>query len=240
MKQNIRIRSVFYSPLMLILFVFGAFSYPVISGSQEVRNIDDFNCISLSIAAKVYILQGNECRLEIEASDDDLGIIETKVKDGKLEIKTRSWSANLSNNVTIHITIPELKGLSVAGSGNIIADSDFKCQDLDLSVTGSGAIKMADLTVQAIKALITGSGKIMLNGKKAADELSLTITGSGSYSAEEMQVNDAKVTITGSGSARINVAEELKTNITGSGNVHYKGDPMVDANATGSGKTKKM
>ena len=225
---------------LIIFFCLRASSSTYVNNSKEVRNLEKFNRISLSLAAKVFITQGSECRLEIEADENDLEKIETVVKNGKLDIKTRSWTSNLKGNIIINITMPELKGLSVAGSGSIIANSNFTCQDLKLGVTGSGTIKMDKLAVQEVDAVITGSGNIKLSGEPVAAELSLTITGSGNYSAEELKVDEAHVTITGSGSAKIHVVKDLNTNITGSGSVLYQGDPMINANSTGSGKTKKM
>ena len=225
---------------LIIFFCLRASSSTYVNNSKEVRNLEKFNHISLSIAAKVFITQGSECRLEIEANEDDLTKIETIVKNGKLDIKTKGWTSNLKGNIIINITMPELKGLSVAGSGSIIASSKFTCQDLNLAVTGSGAIKMDKLAVREVDATITGSGNIKLSGEPVATELSLTITGSGSYSAEGLKVDEANITITGSGSAKIHVVRDLSTNITGSGSVLYQGDPMINANSTGSGKTKKM
>ncbi len=240
MKRNIAIGVLSITLAMLILIGLSALTSSNASLSRDVRNLGNFDKISLAIAAKVYIVQDSEYSLDIQADEDDLDKIETIVKNGKLEIKLKSWTASCKGNVVIHITLPELKDLSVSGSGKIIADSGFNCQQLGMSVTGSGSIKMYKLTVQTVEALITGSGHIKLDGEKTAEALTLTITGSGSYSAEEMKVNEATVRITGSGSAKIHVMENLETNITGSGNVLYQGDPMVNANSTGSGRTKKM
>ncbi len=240
MKKSYFIMVILSAMFLIIFFSLRAFASSNDSRTKEIRNLEKFSSISLSMAAKVNIVQGSECRLEIEADEDDLAKIETDVKNGKLEIKTRNWTTNLSGNVIINITMPELEGLSVAGSGNIIASSKFNCEELDLSVTGSGAIKMENLTALEIDAVITGSGNIMLNGEPAANELELTITGSGNYSAEGLKINEARISITGSGSAKVHVVKELNTNITGSGNVLYQGDPMVNANSTGSGRTKKM
>lgn len=240
MKRNIAIGVISITLAMFVFIALSALTSSDASLFQDVRNPGRFDAISLSVAAKVYIVQDSECRLDIQADENDLDKIETIVKNGKLEIKSKSWTANFKGNVIIHITMPELKELSVSGSGSIIADSGFDCHELNMSVTGSGSIKMNKLAVQTVEGLITGSGKIKLDGAKTAEALTLTITGSGSYSAEELKVKEAMVRITGSGSAKIHVMENLETNITGSGNVLYQGDPMVNANSTGSGRTKKM
>ncbi len=240
MKKRQFIVVILTTVLLTVFFCLRAHSSTIIPDSKEIRNVGKFSSISLSMAAKVYIEQGPECRLEIEADDDDLEKIKTEVKNGKLNISTKNWTSNLKGNVIINITMPELEGMVIAGSGSIVAGSKFSCEELDLSVTGSGAIKMENLSVGELDAMITGSGNIKLNGDPAADELSLTITGSGSYTSEGLKINEANISITGSGSAKVHVIKKLQTNITGSGNVYYQGDPIVNANSTGSGKTKKM
>ncbi len=207
--------------------------------SGETRTPGNFSKVSLAISANVTIVQGSQCKIEIDADEDDLEKIETEISNETLNIKTKSWSG-INHNVTIKITMPDLKGISVAGSGKVSSDTQFKSNDLKLAVSGSGNIVLTDNGAESIDAVITGSGNIHLKGGKFANELKVTITGSGSYSSIGMQVSNASVTITGSGSAKVDVTGELKTYITGSGNVYYQGNPMVNANSTGSGKTKKM
>ena len=240
MKKNNSSNLIIFLAIALTGLIITAFTPAKKLYSSETRNPGNFNKISLALAADVQLIQGSQCKVEIEADNDDLGKIETEVKNGTLEIKTKNWANNINGKISIKIVMPELEGISVAGSGNIHSDSEFKSDQLKLSVSGSGSILIEKNGASNTNAVITGSGNIKQMGSNTAENINVTITGSGSYNSLGMKVSEAVVTITGSGSAKVNVIKELKTNITGSGSVHYEGDPMVNANSTGSGRTKKL
>ncbi len=207
---------------------------------NETRNVTDFNRIDLTVSANVYLTQGNHYNFKIEGDKEDIDKIITEVRGSKLVIKTYNWKTKIRGKVNIYITTPVVEVLSVTGSGDIISESSINSNDLVLNISGSGSIKINELSSEELEATITGSGNIKLAGENVAKKLDLTITGSGSFTSSELKINEANITITGSGSANVYVLKELDTNITGSGNVNYKGNPSVNANSTGSGKTRGM
>jgi hypothetical protein len=207
---------------------------------KESRDLPVFENVALAFSGDVYITQGSQQHVEIEAAESAMEIIETKVDGNTLVLKTKNGHWHDLGKVNVYITMPEIGKLSISGSGDIICESSIKTNEIDLSISGSGSLRIANLAFQEITADITGSGNMSLKGKGDPGELDVTITGSGSLKAEELSIGEATVTITGSGSATVNVIKELETNITGSGSVFYKGNPIINANATGSGKTRSI
>jgi hypothetical protein len=209
--------------------------------TKESRNVSAFSGVALAFSGNIYITQGNQQSVEIEADKKTLEIIRSEVNGNTLVLKTENGHWRDLGKITVYITMPEVDNLSISGSGDIICENAITTNEIDLNVSGSGSLKMEKLSVHEISAVITGSGDILLKGSSMdPGELDATITGSGSFKAEELPVGEATVTITGSGSATINVSKELETRITGSGSVLYKGNPMVNANATGSGRTRSL
>jgi hypothetical protein len=215
---------------------------PVLSGEtvKEIRDVSQFSALSLAISADVFLTQGPVQKIEIEGDKAALEEIETVVNDATLKIRTKDKFHGNIGKVSVYITMPEINGLSVAGSGDISARSDIRTDELDLNVSGSGSILFNGLSAREVSATITGSGNIDISAGQAGSELDVVITGSGSFSAEGFSVEEADVTITGSGSARVWAVKELESNITGSGNVVYKGEPQVNASSTGSGRTRSI
>ncbi|MFO7369680.1 MAG: head GIN domain-containing protein [Bacteroidales bacterium] len=214
----------------------------VITGQmvKESRDLPSFEGVSLAFSGNVYITQGSPQRVEIEADKNTLEIIETRIENNVLVLKYKNGQWRDLGKVTVHITMPGISTLTIAGSGDMICKSPVKVQDLELSVSGSGSLKMDHLTFHEIDAAVSGSGSISLIGNGDPGELDARITGSGSLNAGELSVGEAVVNITGSGSATVFVVKELETNITGSGSVYYKGNPIINANAVGSGRTKPV
>lgn len=230
--------------LALFLLVAAIFIGTKTFAEEQTRKVDSFTEISLRIGAKVHLEQGAKQNLEIVAKASTLEQIITEVKDGKLIIrfpnKDYFWKTFQPGEITIYITTPEISGLGVSGSGDIIAENTIKTRVLDLGVSGSGNIRLSDLAAQQVKGTISGSGDIVLAGKNAAEDLSIAISGSGSLKALEYLADNVSVKVAGSGDVSIEAVKTLYVRIAGSGNVMYKGNPQIDQSIAGSGKVKNV
>jgi len=213
----------------------------VISGQtvKETRNVSGFTGVSLAFSGDVYVTQGSQFKVEIEADKDVLDVLISEIEGDRLVLRTKNGAWRNLGQVKAFITMPEIDQLTVSGSGDMICESSVKADEIELAVSGSGSLRLSNLTAREVDAVVTGSGDIIVNGHASENsELDVTITGSGNIKAEGLAVSEASVRITGSGSASVNVLKELETNITGSGSVYYKGNPLVNASATGSGRTR--
>ncbi len=219
---------------VLTLLFLNSFMIPDIP-KEEVRNLDTFSGIGISISADVYYTPGNAHEIKIEGDAKDVDDLITKVEDGFLQVKyPTSWKVKRSK-LTIYITSKELEAVKISGSAKFKAEEPVTSDEMDLAMSGSGGILFKKLNADEVGVKISGSGGVeLLNG--VADELSVKISGSGKINAEQFEVNEFSVGISGSGSVRITVKEELEARISGSGNVYYHGDPRVNSSSSGSGK----
>jgi cell division protein FtsB len=226
---------------VLILWVFILTGIQV-HAEEQTRKVESFSSISLRLSANVHLEQGEKQNLEIVAKSSTLEEIITEVKDGELIIRFHNkdyfWSTFKPGEITIYITTPEINGLVVSGSGDIIAENEIKTKKLNLGLSGSGNIKLSDLSADQVKSTISGSGNIHLAGKTAAEDLSVAISGSGNLKGLDFNADDVTVRISGSGNVGIQANKNLYVRVSGSGNVNYKGNPMIDSAISGSGKVK--
>lgn len=208
---------------------------------KEVRDVSGFTGVSLAFSGDVYITQGSQFKVEIEAEKNVMDLLITETDGDRLVFRTKNGVWRNLGTVKAFVTMPEIDNLTVSGSGDMICESAIKADEIELAVSGSGSVRISNLTAREVGAEVTGSGNIVVSGQASENsELDATITGSGDIKAEGIAVGEASVQITGSGSASVNVLKELETNITGSGSVNYKGNPLVNATATGSGRTRSM
>jgi hypothetical protein len=197
----------------------------------EERSLSGFNQISLKGTGKVTLAKGENNNFKIRTDDNVIPLIETVVRNGKLEISHSKWNLR-PTTLDYFITVKDLRGVSIAGSGDINGKDRFESDDFYTDVSGSGNI-LLDLKVDQLDSNISGSGSIQLSGK--AHTYDASITGSGKISAFDMEVQNASITITGSGDCRVNVSKKMRAKITGSGDVRYKGHPRIIKKITGSG-----
>jgi hypothetical protein len=206
--------------------------------NRETRNISGFTKVNLGISGDLYITIGSEFKVFLEGNKSQLEEIETEVSGSKLVIKNENWHTHGHNKVTVYITMPQLTGLGVSGSGKAEIRDAIKGDDLELSVSGSGRIETADLAIGKLNVSISGSGDVSVGGKGDAKSADVSISGSGNYSGEELRIADGDIHISGSGGCSCYVTDNLEASVSGSGNITYTGNPKIDARVSGSGKVR--
>ena len=229
MKKNLTL-------IILSVFLFST----SFAQKKEIRDVDDFTAVSFGVAGELFLKQGSQFRVEIEGDEDLLDVIETYVQNDRLVIKKKNWRIKPNKKVTVYITMEEIDGLSVSGSGRLSSQGPINCDILNLGVSGSGKLNLENLSADEIDCGISGSGDVFISGK-GADAGEISISGSGSFNGVDFEMEDVEVRISGSGNCKVNVVQELNARVSGSGDIYYTGNaPRVDAKVSGSGKVRKL
>ena len=182
----------------------------------ESREVSDFNEIVLGGSGRVVVEVTGTESLTIEAEDNIMPLLETRVSNGRLRLDTnRSISPTVE--VVYTITAATLDGLVISGSGTVEAEA-IDGIDFQADISGSGNIELEG----------------MLSGL-----LSVSISGSGEFDGETLTAPDGEVDVSGSGNAVVNVTDTLEVSVSGSGDVGYLGEPSVDSEVSGSGNVSQ-
>lgn len=229
-------RSIKFISLVLVLALVSGFAMGQ-STVKENRNESGFTKVSFGVSGNMYISIGNEFKVTLEGDKDDLEDIITEVSAGRLVVKKENWRMNFNEKVNVYITMPELEGLGVSGSGKAEIKDAVKTDNLNLSVSGSGKLYTSEVSVSDLKCSISGSGDIVTGGGSAS-RADISISGSGNYAGETTKLGAVDISISGSGNCVVNVTESLRAGVSGSGDVTYIGNPKVDARVSGSGKVR--
>ena len=158
-------------------------------------------------------------------------LIETGVSGSKLTIS--HGNNRLRPTVfEVYITIQNLEGVGISGSGDIVGNDRFVTESLYVEISGSGNM---DLEVETglLENKISGSGSLELSGK--AEEYTVSVSGSGKINAFDVDAKHVSAQVSGSGDCRISASESLDAKISGSGDVYYKGRPQINTKISGSG-----
>jgi len=207
--------------------------------SKETRDVSGFTRVSFGVAGDLYVNIGPEYKLVIEGDRKILDEIETVVSGDRLTIKKENWRFSINDEkVTINLTMPEIEGLGVSGSGKAQIMDPVKADKLNLSVSGSGKLMTSDLNVDDFSCGISGSGDIILGSGGNIDDGNIAISGSGGFSGENVEIDHLRVSVSGSGNCHCKAGDSLTASISGSGNVTYTGNPKVDARVSGSGHVR--
>jgi hypothetical protein len=226
--------------LTLSFIIFGCGYMRCVHGSgrviSETRQVPEFHSISVGGSANLYIAQGTEQSVRIEAEDNILPLLRTKVDGQTLEIENKRCIRN-HRPINIYATMRDVRELEIRGSGKIIGETKITSPKLDINISGSGKANL-DVDVEKISSKISGSGDLAFSGR--ANDFDVTVSGSGNIRARNLQTTNSSISVSGSGDCIVTVKDELKVMISGSGKVTYYGDPIkVNSNISGSGKLRK-
>jgi len=202
---------------------------------SELRHLPEFREIRLEGLGKVEITPGIRSAIEVITDDNIQPLIATEVRNGKLIISHKSGRNLRPTRLNYTISVTDLAGVSVAGSGQVSCRHPLVSEDFNAKISGSGDITLAVETAR-LESDISGSGSVYLSG--FTDTYDARITGSGDVDAFDLQTITSSVAITGSGNCRVSVSDKLRAKITGSGDVLYKGHPRIRRSITGSGKVR--
>ena len=183
----------------------------------EQRDVEKFEELSLMGGMDAVVTIGDQQSVTIEADDNVLPIIETKVEDGKLIVEpTEGYHAK--TQVKLTITVPQLKGVAINGSGDVDVNG----------LNGASSFAVA----------INGSGDVTAKG--TADAVSVAVRGSGDVKLQDLQAKNGKVAVAGSGDVTVNATDKLDVSVAGSGDVKYMGSPKITKSIAGSGSVRKV
>lgn len=200
----------------------------------EERSLSGYHSVDLRGTGNIYITQGEEYYIKLKTDDNIMPLISTTVKKCILLIASEKCIGKITC-LDVHITMKEIKGLTVSGSGDILGDSLIVAKNLDININGSSKINL-NLEATTITSTISGSGDIKLRGHTKVHNAK--INGSGTISCFDLGTKRTEVKINGSGNCNIYASEVLNIEINGSGDVIYQGDPKVTSNTKGSGSVR--
>ncbi|PHN00870.1 head GIN domain-containing protein [Flavilitoribacter nigricans] len=184
----------------------------------KTLKLDNFDEIGLAVVGEVHLSKGSTQKVTVKGQANIINNLKTEVEDGEWAIEFDQKARNYEKLI-FEITVPDIEGLSIAGSGSIIGKDAFNGLDrLDIAIAGSGDVKFAG----------------------SARKVSVSIAGSGNVQVENLKTEDCKVDIAGNGDCSIEVTEALSVSIAGSGDVKYKGSPRLNTSIAGSGKVRRM
>ena len=200
----------------------------------EEFDLSTFRGVHVKRKARVFIEQGEEQRVRVEAQDNVFEELDLRVRNDILVIDLDRCFFDLDMDVFLTMTEP-ISDLIISGSGRIEGEGQLLAADrLSIDISGSGDIR-ANLDAEDIETQISGSGDLRLSGIARDHEIS--ISGSGDLRAFDLDTRSTDIRISGSGNAEVFVdGGQLNVRISGSGDVRYKGSPeTIDTSVSGSG-----
>jgi hypothetical protein len=207
----------------------------------ELATLGDFDRIELDAAGRMYITQGEQTAVAIDAPERERRKLNVTVRDKTLHIEPRwPWPGLLApagDAIRYDVIVRDLRALTLAGAGEVAVDG-LEGAALELHMTGGpGVVAIDGLSTRQLTVMLADGAAAAVAGD-AADQ-AVSISGDGNYAAGRLASETARVQLSG-GAAVLRVSDALDVEIFGAGRVGYYGDPIVTQRIEGEGELERL
>lgn len=190
----------------------------------EKRTINEsFTKIDVNRGIEVIVEQGNTVEIEVEADDNIINHITTKVVNGVLVISTDE-SIDTAEAEIVRVQMPTINGLESSSGSNINSTNTLKGSTINIKSSSGSEIEVT-LEYDAVTSESTSGSEITLAGKALKLE---THSSSGSETnARNLLANDVISEGSSGSSTTVNPLVSLNGKASSGSSINYKGTPKT-------------
>jgi Putative auto-transporter adhesin, head GIN domain len=225
--------------LVSALLVLNSCDYTTGSGNiiTEKRTVADFSGISVSSSIDVEVKIGAVASVEVEADDNIIGHIVTKVSNGILKIGLEDLHSISNAQLKVYITTPVLRMVKASSSSSVKVLDVIK-DDGKLSFDASSSADIeAEVDAPEVYAEASSSASVTLSGR--TKNYKANVSSSGDIKSMELLSENTDISANSSGSAEVYASVTLTANASSSGSIDYKGAASVKQTVNSSGSVDK-
>ncbi|GAA0871875.1 hypothetical protein GCM10009117_10210 [Gangjinia marincola] len=197
-----------------------------VRGTGEVtritQNVPTFNSIKASAGMNVFLTQGNDQKVVVEANENLHEIIDVYVKEEALIVTTKE-NISFADARDVYVTFTEINSITATSGSDVSANEPLRIQTLQLVSTSGADIKLT-LNSQSISAKSTSGADIVLKGK--TDKIDATSTSGADINAKELIAKHANTTATSGADIVVHATETMQGTANSGGDIRYVGNPV--------------
>lgn len=219
-------------------------SYSDSDAVTQSRSLNGFEKITVLGSPTVYYTQADSFSVSVKGPSDYVDNILTDVDDGTLTIRNKGKVGMVNvgfigdRHLSVFVTSPDLVGVCVSGSGDLISRSKVDTDVMDIQLRGSGDIEISDLICDRCNVELVGSGDLDIDHLDTR-EVTATLVGSGDIDINQANVVNTRLWLRGSGDIEVNFlggCSSVDAELLGSGDITLKGQVKnVSKQKRGSG-----
>lgn len=201
---------------------------------EDERNISGFTGVHVSSGIDVYLSQGSDFEVIVEADENLQEVILTEVEGRMLVVKTDRVNIRNARSKKVHVTLPDLTELKISSAGDCVGQTPFACEDLRLSISSAGDLNI-EVQAERIDLDISSSGDANISG--TAEEFKVSLSSAGNLDAFDLIAARVDVNVSSAGDARVHATDEISMTASSAGNIDYRGDARVmHSNSSSAGR----
>ena len=191
----------------------------------------NFTAIKVSSGLDLYITQGDENSLTVEADENLHDIILTEVENGRLRIYTKKgiWRAKARK---IHVTVKNLEELEASSGSDVYSENTILTNTFKVNVSSGADVKIK-VNAESVNSTTSSGSDLKIMGTTENH----TANASSGSSIDAYNLTSKNVTVNVNSGADINIfaSENLNANANSGGDIDYRGNPKVLNKKSSSG-----
>lgn len=191
--------------------------------TEEIRNLEDFDEIEVSLGMNVYITHGSPASVKVVADNNLHEVIETEVDGDVLKVYV---SANIreAREKKVMVTVEDITKVHVTSGGNVYSTNQIEANDMELKATLGSNLTM-ELEAENLHVACSTGSNIILSG--VAKESELEGSSGANLKAEALKSERCRIRASGGGNVFASVEKELEAKASSGGNIYYYGEPAT-------------
>lgn len=237
--RNMNFRLIFMIPVILLTGCVVNFPESV-SGDGNVvteqRSVPDFTGIKVSSGIDVYLTQGDNTEVIVEADENLQELIRTEVMGSVLQVKSDK-NIRMAKAKKVHVTCPLIDKIEISSAGDLNGENMIRADKLDIDLSSAGDLNM-EVEAGDISMEISSAGNVYLKG--TAGSLTATLSSAGDLDAYDLVTASADITVSSAGNAKVYVTDEASFKSSSAGDIKYRGDPkIIEMHSSSAGTINK-
>ena len=202
---------------------------------EESRTVtDEFTVVYASEGLDVFVTQGNDFSINVEADENIIELIGTDIRDGRLKVHAIENIGRATKNV--YVTLPEVDALETSSGADLIAQNTITAEKIELEAS-SGSDLEVEVDASEVVAETSSGADIKVSGR--TDMLYADASSGSDIKARGLLAKRCNADASSGADISVNVSESLVADASSGADISYTGEASVQKKKSVSGSVHK-
>jgi hypothetical protein len=202
----------------------------VVAEDRKINN--DFDVIKVQQGIHLYLTQGTDASLKVEADENIIELLMTEVDNGvlKLYFEKNVYKAKARN---VYLTADQFSKIKTSSGAHVKSENTLSLNSLSIDSSSGSSVKLY-VKANDISSSSSSGADIDVYGK--SETFSATASSGSSIDANELEAVDVTARVSSGANIDVNVSGNLKARASSGGDIDYRGQPKhIDKNTSSGG-----
>ena len=200
---------------------------------KETRSLSGFKAISVKTAIHLLLSQGAEEKVVVEADENILPYLVTKVTEGKLEIFIKG-SINNRKEINAYVTVKQLNELEASSAAKVKSEGKLEADDLRISATSGSSVEIG-VSCKSLELKSSSGSASVITG--TATSLRAECSSGAAIVTSDLKAEKGELDASSGAALVVQVTKEVRARASSGGQISISGNPAsrdTDSSSGGS------